>query len=152
MLEITQEAEETLALAREFVTRCDDYLFHTYGHKPKMRLQLEDALEYLRTYGCKVSTQPLDMTGQPDGDPVTQLQIDRVKVQLFKTNAKFGFDLQWSKKVDGAYMSWMNGGLVWHGPLFPSFTLNTSKQEFQEWAATKLTKDMEGRNYWGIHT
>jgi hypothetical protein len=162
MLVITSEAEDNLALAREFTDRADKYVYNKTNSYPVFRVQLENALEYLRTYGCKVSTQPLDEQGHPCGEQETTTQIDRVKVELIPDYASghatlnpFGFGVSWYKKTDGVYAHWMSGGLMWHGPVFRVFSKKgLDWAEFHAWAEKNLAADhpASGRNYWGIHT
>jgi len=145
MLVIHSRAEPRLALMRQFMNNFDHAVFYTYKVESKRRVELEDILDYLRTYGCKLTIE------DEQGNKTTQIEIENFRVELncdaFEPKA---FVLAWFRK--GEAKSNMIGGLVYHGPMMKDYDPN-DQCKFADWFET-LTKDQVLADYkfWGVHT
>ena len=97
-----------------------------FAEKIGMIKQLQDRLNYLDGYACRVD----------DGVNTATIDYGRTKCLLFTDFApySFAFTMQRSN-ANGDYEYWFNGGLIFHGPHdnggdggAPTFSVNLSPE------------------------
>lgn len=131
-----------------YMNALDRIMFYKFQLEPKFRVDLEDKLEYLRTYGCFVpipgiKTEQLGMPGH------TEIDIERNRVEMHSRHDPLFFDVRFTARTDmGVYRQLMIGGLVFHGP---KIDFNERKEPLSQVSHLRA-EDLNIKSIWGVHT